>query len=402
MAGLNPPLNRKLRMGLVGGGGNAFIGPVHATAARLDGRAELVAGALSSDPDKARRTAADFGIAPDRAYGSFTELIERERERPEQERIDFVSIATPNYLHYPVAKAALEAGFNVVCDKPLTVELGEAEELVQLVERTGAVLAVTHNYSAYPLVRQARDMVLNGELGEIIAVRVQYIQSSLWGWQPGQPPARGAWKADPKKMGRAGTLADIGTHAYHLARYSTGLMPEQVCCLLKTFHRVRPLDDYGQAMIRFEGGALGQVTFSQVTHGRPNDIRLEIDGTKRSLLWEQQEPNRLIVRAHGEPAQVYERHPSAAYASESERASCRLPAGHPEAFFEAFANIYCESFEHMIARACGQPFDYRYAIYPTVHDGAEAVYFVQQCLASSEAGGTWMPLKHPMARRWKN
>ncbi|MCP4815999.1 MAG: Gfo/Idh/MocA family oxidoreductase, partial [Planctomycetaceae bacterium] len=228
MTAINAPLNRKLRMALIGGGGNGFIGRVHATAGTLDQRAELVAGVLSSDPDKSRSYGPGFGLAADRTYGSYQDLLAGENARSEQERIDFVSIATPNDTHFPIAKAALEAGFHVICDKPLTTRLEDAHALASLVQETGSVFAVTHNYTGYPLIRQAREMIKQGELGTIQAVRAHYLQGWLWGLPPDTTPARGAWKADPQRAGPSGALADIGTHAYQLIRYTTGLLPEQV------------------------------------------------------------------------------------------------------------------------------------------------------------------------------
>src|SRR5947209_8464879 len=269
---VNSPLNRKLRMGLVGGGQGAFIGRVHSIAATLDNRAALVAGALSSDPAKAKASAPDYDIPADRAYGSYKEMAEKEAKRPPTERIDFVTVATPNHTHFEIAKPFAEAGFNVVCDKPLTYDLAQAEDLAKVVQKTGVVFAVTHNYTVYPLVRQARDMVQAGELGEINAVRAYYLQGWLRSRLEKQGQKQAGWRTDPKRAGAAGCFGDIGTHAYNLGRYITGLLPDQICCQLKTFEAGRELDDYGTAMIRFQGGAMGTVTASQINHGRENDI----------------------------------------------------------------------------------------------------------------------------------
>src|SRR5688572_23014514 len=246
----NAPLNRKLRMGLVGGGQGAFIGRVHATAAILDNRAALVAGALSSDPAKAKASAPDYDIKPERAYGSVKEMIAGEQKLPAAERIDFVSVATPNHTHFEIAKAFAEAGFNVMCDKPLTFDLAQAEELAKVVQKTGVVFGVTHNYTGYPLVRQAREMVLSGELGEIQAVRAFYIQGWLRTRLEKDSQKQAAWRTDPKQSGAAGCFGDIATHAYNLARYMTGLLPAEISCHLKTFEQGRPLDDYGTALDR--------------------------------------------------------------------------------------------------------------------------------------------------------
>jgi predicted dehydrogenase len=277
--GTNDPLNRKLRMALVGGGQGAFIGRVHATAAVLDNRAELVAGALSSNPEKAKASAPDYDIKPDRAYGSVDEMIEKESALPEDQRVDFVSVATPNHTHFPIAKAAVEASFNVMCDKPMTFDLEQAEELGKLVDKSGVVFGVTHNYTGYPLVRQAREMILGGELGEIQAIRSFYIQGWLRARLEQDEHKQAAWRTDPTKSGAAGCFGDIATHAYNLARYMTGELPESISCNLKTFAPGRQLDDYGTAVIRFENGALGTVTASQISHGRENDLFIEIDGT---------------------------------------------------------------------------------------------------------------------------
>ncbi len=395
----NGELNRKLRMALVGGGAGAFIGRVHATAAVLDNRAELVAGALSSDPERAKASAPDYDIKPDRAYGSVEELIKGESALPEDKRIDFVSVATPNHTHYPIAKAALEAGFNVVCDKPMTFDLKQAEDLAKLVEKSGAVFALTHNYTGYPLVRQAREMILSGELGEIQAIRSNYIQGWLRSRLEQDDQKQAAWRTDPAKSGAAGSFGDIGTHAYNLARYMTGLLPEEVSCHLKIFAPGRQLDDYGHAVIRFENGGIGTVTASQISHGRENDLFIEIDGTKGALQWRQEEPNQMVFRRNGHPHALYTRDPNAPHTNEMGAAACRLPAGHPEAFFEAFANVYRFAYDAMADRALGNSFEKTDTIYPNVADGVEGMYFIQQCVASSAENGAWVPLKHPLARR---
>src|SRR5713226_10043585 len=304
---VNAPLNRKLRMGLIGGGQGAFIGKVHSIAAVMDNRAVLVAGALSSDAAKSKASAPDYDIRQDRAYGSYKEMIAGELKLPSSERVDFVSVATPNHTHFEIAKAFAEAGFNVMCDKPLTFDLAQAEELAKVVQKAGVVFAVTHNYTGYPLVRQARDMVRAGELGEINAVRACYIQGWLRTRLENQSQKQASWRTDPKRSGAAGCFGDIGTHAYNLGRFITGLLPDQVSCHLRTFVEGRPLDDYGTAVIRYTNGALGTVTASQVSHGRENDIWIEIDGTKASLEWHQEEPNKMFVRANGQAHKIYTR-----------------------------------------------------------------------------------------------
>jgi predicted dehydrogenase len=382
-------------MGLVGGGGAGFIGGVHFLAATLDHQAELVCGALSSDPLKARQEAARFGLAAERAYGSYQELIQAESRLDADRRPDFLAIATPNYLHFAIASAALQAGLNVVCDKPLATSVDQAEQLVRLVEQTGAVLALMHNYSGYPLARQIRQMVRQGELGVVQAVRVHYLQGGLRGLRAGQTPPRAAWKADPDKAGPSGAMADIGTHAFHLLRFTTGLVPTEVSCQLGNFHPVRPLDDYGHAVLRFGGGGLGTITVSQVTHGRMNDLSLEIDGTAGSLAWRQESPNELLVRRHGRPVQIYAANPRVEYLDDVTRSACRLPGGHPEGFFEAFANVYRDCFRDILRRTEGGDFDRRDTLYPNVYDGLEGVRYVAACLASHGNNGAWQPLGPP-------
>ncbi len=395
---VNPPLHRKLRMGLIGGGQGAFIGRVHATAAIMDNRALLVAGALSSDPAKAKASAPDYDIEPERAYGSVKEMIESESKLPAGERVDFVSVATPNHTHFEIAKAFAEAGFNVMCDKPMTFNLEQAEELAKVVQKTGVVFAVTHNYTGYPLVRQARDMIKAGELGEINAVRAFYIQGWLRQRLEKDNQKQASWRTDPKKSGAAGCWGDIGTHAYNLGRFITGLLPEQIACNLKTFESGRELDDYGTAMIRYQNGALGTVTASQITHGRENDIWIEVDGTKGSLEWHQEDPNKMWVRANGQAHRLYTRDPNAPYMSETAKISCRLPSGHPEAFLEAFANVYTAAYNDMAARAGGKRVDSSKSLYPNVADGLDGINFITQSVASSKENGAWRALKHALNR----
>jgi len=396
--GTNAPLNRKLRMGLVGGGQGAFIGKVHSIAAVLDNRAALVAGALSSDPAKAKASAPDYDISTDRAYGSYKEMIEAERKLPADKRVDFVSVATPNHTHFEIAKAFAEAGFNVICDKPMTFDLAQAEQLAEVVKKSGVVFAVTHNYTGYPLVRQAREMIKAGELGEINAVRAFYIQ----GWlrtpleKSGQKQAD--WRTDPKRSGAAGCFGDIATHAYNLARFITGLVPDQIACTLKTFVEGRSLDDYGTAIIKFDNGALGTVTSSQISHGRENDLFIEVDGTKGALEWHQEEPNKMTLRINSKPHQIYTR-AGGPYLGALAGASSRIPAGHPEAFLEAFANVYTAAYDDMIKRAGGSKVDCAASLYPNVSDGVDGMNFITRCVESSEKGGAWVSLKHAACRK---
>lgn len=377
-------------MALVGGGGSGFIGRVHATAAQLDNQAVLVAGAFSSNPERSKAAATAFGVDDARAYGSFQELLAAEASQPMDRRVDFVSIATPNHTHFEIARAALDAGFHVVCDKPMTNCIDEAEHLAELVEKTGQVFALTHNYTGYPMIRQTRAMIEDGELGDVQAVRANYMQGWLCGMQLDPNAPRGVWKSDPAKAG-SGSLGDVGTHAFNLVRYVTALTPTEISCLMRSFHPERPLDDYGHVAIKFDEAVLGMITFSQVTHGRLNDFTLEVDGTEASIVWRQEQPNQLVVRRTGQPTQVLDRHPAAAYSSDAARAACRIPAGHPEGFFEAFANIYRAAFDDMIRHASGDPCDPTTTDYPSVSDGVEGVRFVEACQASSNANNAWQP-----------
>jgi len=396
---INAPLNRKLRMGLVGGGQGSFIGRVHSIAACLDNRATLVAGALSSNAERSKASAPSYDIDPSRAYGSYEAMFDAESKLPTGERIDFVSITTPNHTHFEIAREAVLAGFNVVCDKPMTFDLAQAEELLKLVEQSDVVFAVSHNYTGYPLVRMAREMILSGELGEIQAVRAQYIQGWLRTKLESEDQKQAAWRTDPTKSGAAGAFGDIATHAYNLGRYMTGLKPDSVSCHLKSFVEGRQLDDYGTAIIRYENGGLGTVTASQISHGRENDLSIEIDGTKGAIQWRQENPNEMIVRQNGKPHQIYTRDPNAPYMNASGAAACRLPSGHPEAFFEAFANIYVSAFDAMATRGGGGNIERRDTIYPNVYDGVEGMYFIQQCVNSSKQDAAWLSLAHPAARR---
>jgi predicted dehydrogenase len=384
-------------MGLVGGGQGAFIGRVHVTAAIMDNRAVLVAGALSSEPARAKASAPDYDIHPQRAYGSFHEMVQGETKQPPEHRIDFVSIATPNHTHFEIAKAFAKAGFNVMCDKPMTFDLAQAEELARIAATSGIVFAVTHNYTGYPLVRQARDMVGAGELGEIHAIRASYIQGWLRTRLEQENQKQASWRTDPSRSGAAGCFGDIGTHAYNLGRFITGLLPDKVSCHLRTYEPGRAVDDYGTAAIHFQNGALGTVTASQISHGRENDLRIEIDGTKASLEWRQEEPNQMWVRVNGQPQKLYSR-AGGAYLGKTAAVSSRLPAGHPEAFLEAFANVYTAAFDDMAARAAGKAVNHTHSLYPNIVDGVDGMNFIAQCVASSRKNGEWCSLAHPLCR----
>jgi predicted dehydrogenase len=273
----------------------------------------------------------------------------------------------------------------------MTTNMADAEKMLATTERSGRVFALTHNYSGYPMMRQAREMISAGEFGEVIAVRVTYVQGWMHGMQRDAKAERGAWKSDPTKNGRAGSLGDVGTHAFHLARFVTGLQPQSLLSRMNSYSRHHELDDYGHAIVRFDQGATGLVTWSQVTHGRLNDLSIEVDGTKAALTWRQEEPNQLFVRSLGQPTKIYERNPNAGYSSSTAVAACRLPGGHPEAFFEAFANVYRDAFADMRRSDRGESFDSSKSLYPNVYDGLDGVRFMTRCLDSSDNDSTWQP-----------
>ena len=313
-------------------------------------------------------------------------------------RIDFVSIATPNHTHFPIAKAAIEAGFHVFCDKPMTLDLEEAEELAELVDHSDRIFVLTHNYTGNPLVRQAREMILGGEIGEVQAIRAFYLQGWLRTRIELEGQKQASWRTDPTRSGAAGCFGDIGTHAFNLARYMTGLIPESISCLLKTFEEGRVLDDYGHAMVRFENGALGTIGASQISHGRENELSIQIDGTTGSIAWGQENPNEMWLRRNGQAHQLYTRDPNATFTNDSAAAACRTPSGHPEGYLEAFANVYRSGYDAIAEQAATQSVETTNTVYPNVHDGVEGMYFLQQSVTSSQENGAWLPLKHSRAR----
>ena len=376
-------------MGLIGGGGAAFIGKVHAISATLDNRARLCAGALSSDPQRAKDSASIFGIHEDRAYENLQQLIESELQLDEKDRIDFVSIATPNHTHAEIAQAALKAGFHVICDKPMTNKVEDARALVKTVEQTGKIFALTHNYTGYPMIRQAREIIEAGEIGDILAIRATYLQGWLTTLDETVAAPRGVWKSDPDKAG-SGSLGDIGTHAYNLLRFVTGLNVNRLAATTESFHPTRRLDDYGLIQSRMDNGALGIITYSQMSHGRLNDFTLEIDGTVGALSWNQENPNRLIVQRQGAATEIMHRHPAGEYMHELARLATRIPGGHPEGFYEAFANIYRAAYDD-IARNIANGFNPGInTLYPNVYDGLEGVRLIEKVQASSKENNAWL------------
>jgi predicted dehydrogenase len=371
---------------MVGGGRDAFIGGVHRMAMRLDGKIDLVAGAFSSDPEKAKLSGEDLLLDPKRVYADYRAMAAEEAKLPAGERVDFVSVVTPNRAHVPVAKAFLEAGFNVVCDKPLAFNLEEARALRDVVRKTGKLFALTHNYTGYPMVKEARELVCNGELGEILKVVAEYPQ----GWlikpidEEGQKQA--SWRTDPKQAGASGCIGDIGTHAENLGRYITGLQIAELCAEFTSFVKGRQLEDDANLLIRYKGGAKGVLSASQISVGEENNLSIRVYGAKASLEWHQEDPNDLIVKYGDKPRRTYRR--GNEYVSAVAKRFTRFPAGHPEAFVEAFANIYVEVARAIEAEVNGQPIPPD-CDYPTVDDGVEGMAFIATAVQSAKAGGVW-------------
>jgi len=375
---------RRIRLGMVGGGQGAFIGAVHRIASRIDDQYEMVAGALSSTPKKAVASALEIGIAADRAYGSFEEMAKAESKRADG--IDAVAIVTPNHMHAPVAKAFLKAGIHVISDKPLSLNVKEAKELVALAKKSGLIFAVTHNYTGYPMIRQAREMIAAGELGELRLVQAEYIQD--WLTEPlektGQKQA--GWRTDPKLAG-AGALGDIGTHAYNLLSFVTGLTTETLLADLTTFVKGRKLDDNDAVLLRFKGGAKGMLWASQVAVGNENGLTLRVYGTKGGISWRQEDPNYLWFAPFGQPPRRLTRGGHGAGAAAGRMT--RVPSGHPEGYLEGFANIYTEVARAIRAARDGSPLDPA-VVFPTVEDGLKGMEFIEAAVKSSAKGGVWV------------
>jgi predicted dehydrogenase len=382
-------VGRRLRLGMVGGGRGAFIGAVHRIAARLDDRYELVAGALSSDPERARESAMDLHIAPDRSYASFEDMACVEARRPDG--IDVVSIVTPNHLHHPAAVAFLKAGIHVICDKPMTRTVEEAEDLARVVEESGKLFVLTHNYTGYPMVRQAQEMVMGGSLGILRIVQIEYAQDWLTTSLESTGQKQAEWRADPARNGPGGCLGDIGSHALHLAEFMTGLRCSELAADLTTFVRGRQLDDNVQLLLRFAGGARGALWASQVAPGNDNALRIRIYGDAGGLEWAQQHPDHLTYSALGKPPLLIARGSSAA--GRAAARATRIPAGHPEGYLEGFAQIYADAAELIEARMQRRAPDPACSLIPTVMDGMRGMRLIAAALESSRSGGTWTPLE---------
>lgn len=373
---------------MVGGGRGAFIGGVHRRAAALDGEIELVAGAFSSDPKKSALSGKDFYLKPSRVYESYQEMAEKEKALPEDQRIDFVTIVVQNYLHFKVAKTFLEAGINVICDKPVTLDLEEARELRKIINKSKKVFALTHNYTGYPMVKLARQMIRKGELGELIKVVCEYPQGYAITALTGENKAIANWRADPKIAGISNCMGDIGTHAENLVHYITGLEIDRLCADLSVNIPNRTLDDDGNVLVRFKGGARGIIYASQVSNGDENDLNIRVYGTKKSIEWHQEEPNDLIVKDARAPRQVYRRGND--YVTGAAAENTRIPFGHPEGFIEAFANVYNAAAVAIRDERAGKfPRKSGYD-YPDIRDGIIGMAFIETVVKSSKSKEKWI------------
>jgi predicted dehydrogenase len=394
LKGAGMALNRHLKMGMVGGGPGAFIGDVHRKASRLDGGIDLVAGAFDINPRKSKQMGRELLLDSKRVYGTYEQMIERELKLPEGERIDFVAITTPNNWHFPIARDFLNAGFHVMCEKPMTISSKEAKELVKLVKANRRVFGLMHNYTGYPMVKLARDMVRQGDLGKIRKIVVQYPQ----GWlataleKTGQMQA--AWRTDPKQSGGAGSMGDIGTHAENLSEYITGLKIKEVCADLTIFVKGRRLDDDGNILLRFNNGARGVLHASQVSIGEENNLAIWIYGEDKGLEWHQEHPNYLYVKTPDGPVQVWRRGNEYVGAkSPAAGRATRLPSGHPEAFFEAFANNYRNFADTIRAKLTRTKPDPLAKDFPDVKDGLRGMLFIETVLASAKSKQKWVAFK---------
>ncbi len=381
-------MSRKIRMGMVGGGRGAFIGAVHRIAAAMDGQIELVCGAFSSNPRKSKLSGKDLHLPKDRCYSSYEEMILAEKNLPEDVRMDFVSIVTPNHVHYGPAKMALENGFHVVCDKPLSFNMKEAKDLQKLVKKKKLLFALTHNYTGYPMVKQARHMVQKGIIGEVRKVVTEYPQGWLSTLVEATNQKQAAWRTDPKRSGVAGAMGDIGSHAENLAEYITGLKIKQICADISILVPGRKLDDDGNVLLRFDNGARGILSASQISVGEENNLYIRVYGTKAGLEWHQQEPNTLLVKWIDKPMEVLRT--GGANLCPAAAAGSRVPAGHPEGYLEAFGNIYRNFAFCIQAIVAGKKPNPMHLDFPTVEDGVRGMKFIEKVIESGKSKQKWI------------
>ncbi len=380
---------RKLRGGMVGGGTGAFIGPVHRMAATLDGEAEFVAGAFSRDPKKSKQSGEEMGLDPSRVYGTYEEMAAKEAKLPADQRVDFVSVVVPNSGHFPISKTFLEAGINVICDKPMTTTFADAKALQKIVKKSGKVFALTHNYTGYPMVKQARHLVQSGQLGKINKVVVEYPQGWMSGMITNPGNSIGMWRMDPKIAGGSCCMGDLGTHCENLVRYITGLEIEQVCAELTAFVKGNRLEDDGNVLVRFKGGARGILYASQISAGEENPLAIRVYGTKMGLEWKQEDPNYLIVKDPGGFQTRYSKGNN--NLCKEAQAAARLIWGHPDGYIEAFANIYREAFKGIRALNAGKKIPV--CDHPDATDGLIGVAFIDALLASNKSKSKWTKMK---------
>ena len=382
-------MNQRIKLGMVGGGKGAFIGAVHRIASRIDDRYELVAGAFSSNPEKSLASGKELGISPDRNYKDYLEMASKESERTD--KIDAVAIVTPNHMHHPIAMAFIEKGFHIICDKPLAMNLKECEELVKATKEKDIIFALTHNYTGYPMIRNAKAMCEQGDLGNIRVIQAEYAQDWLTEDIENKPESGGnkqaAWRTDPAQSGGGGCIGDIGTHAFNLVRFITSLQPQQLSAELTSFVSGRQLDDNAQISIRFNGGAKGSIWSSQVAPGNENHLMIRIYGEKGGLEWCQEDPNYLYFTKYGEPKQKITR--GGAGALDVSNEVTRIPPGHPEGYLEGFANIYTDVANALIDKKNGtfNPDNHQF---PSVEDGFEGIKFIERSIASSSSNSSWV------------
>jgi predicted dehydrogenase len=385
-------MSKKVRYGMVGGGQGAFIGAVHRIAAALDQQIELVCGAFSSDPARAKASGAELMLPAERCYGTFEEMIKAEAQLPADQRMEFVAIVTPNHMHFPPAKLALESGFHVLSDKPATLNLAEAKKLADIVKKSGKLYGLTHNYTGYPLVKEARALVAAGKLGKIRKVVVEYPQ----GWLATRLEASGqkqaAWRTDPKRSGAAGCIGDIGTHAENLAEYITGLQIQELAADITTFVKGRKLDDDGNVLLRFKGGAKGVLHSSQISVGEENNLNIRVYGELGGLEWHQNEPNTMLLKWLDQPTQIYRT--GLGYLGDAAKRATRTPPAHPEGYLEAFANIYRNFAGHVRAVQAGKKLskDDPLLDYPKISDGVRGMAFIEAVVKSSKNNAAWTKL----------
>ena len=386
-------MSRKIRYGMVGGGRGAFIGALHRIAAAMDGQIELVCGAFSSDPQRSKDSGADFFLPANRCYGTYEEMIRAEAKLPLGERMDFMCIVTPNFMHFPPAKMALENGFHVLSDKPATFSLDEAKKLAAIVKKSGLLYGLTHNYTGYPLVKEARAMVAAGKLGKIRKVVVEYPQGWLATRLEASDQKQAAWRTDPKRSGAAGCIGDIGTHAENLAEYITGLPISELAADLTAFVKGRKLDDDGNLLLRFKGGAKGVLHSSQISVGEENNLNIRVYGEKGGLEWHQNEPNTLLVKWLDQPTQIFRT--GNGYLGKAAASATRTPPSHPEGYLEAFANVYRAFAGAVRARLDGKKLakDDPANDYPKIEDGVRGMAFIEAVVKSSKANAAWTKLE---------